>query len=325
MSRSHPSRRRVVGLGASAGALALLGRPLRAQDGPADLVVLNARVTTMDRARPEAQAVAVREGRFVAVGGAADVQRFVGPATTVIDAEGRRMIPGLNDSHTHKVREGLNYALELRWDGIATLAEAMARLRAMVARTPPGHWVRVVGGFSPNQFAEGRMPTLDELNAVAPDTPVYVLFLYTHALLNRAALAALRVDRATPDNRWPAARIERDQTGLPTGLFVADPAPVILYDSIWRAPQLSFEQALVSTRHFMREQTGWGSPPRSTAAAAIRTGPRTTPSPARCTRRARRRCASAPRPSSNARVGSWRTSAAGPRTIARARATTGSA
>lgn len=258
MLHLQPSRRQFVGLTASASALAMFGAPLSAQDGPAEMVILNARVTTMDPARPDAEAVAIRGGRFVAVGGSADVQPYVGSATIVIDAEGRRMIPGLNDSHTHTVREGLNYALELRWDGIRTLAEAMARLRAMVARTPPGHWVRVVGGFSPNQFEEGRMPTLDELNAVAPDTPVYVLFLYTHALLNRAALAALGVDRATPDNRWPAARIERDSTGLPTGLFVADPAPVILYDSIWRAPQLSFDDALVSTRHFMREQNRLG-------------------------------------------------------------------
>jgi hypothetical protein len=135
----------------------------------------------------------------------------------------------------------------------------MARLRDMVARTPPGHWVRVVGGFSPAQFSDvQRMPTIDELNAIAPDTPVYVLFVYTSAVVNRAALRALGITRETPDNRWPAARLERDAAGNPTGLLIADPAPVILYATLFDAPRLSFEDAMLSTRHFMREQNRLG-------------------------------------------------------------------
>ena len=109
------------------------------------------------------------------------------------------MIPGLIDSHMHVIRGGLNYNLELRWDGVPSLADAMRMLKEQAARTPPPQWVRVVGGFTELQFAEKRLPTLDELNAAAPDTPVFILHLYDRALLNRAALRAVGYTRDTPE------------------------------------------------------------------------------------------------------------------------------
>lgn len=256
----NPSRRDVVGGIAAAGVMpskAIAGAP--AMTDRADMIVKNARITTMNRAQPTATAAAIKYGRFLAVGSDDDIATLKGPETIEIDAENQVLIPGLNDTHTHTVREGLNYSLELRWDGISTFAEAMDRLKQMIKKTPPGHWVRVVGGFSPWQFGDDkRMPTLDEINALAPDTPVYVLFVYTHAIVNRAALRALKIDRSTPDNRYPAAKIERDGQGNPTGMLIADPAPVILYSTLFDAPRLSFEEALLSTRHFMREQNRLG-------------------------------------------------------------------
>jgi predicted amidohydrolase YtcJ len=96
--------------------------------------------------------------------------RAAAPDATVIDAQARRVIPGLIDSHTHVIRGGLNYNMELRWDGVPSLSDAMRMLKEQVARTPPPQWVRVVGGFTENQFAEKRLPTIDELNSIAPDT-----------------------------------------------------------------------------------------------------------------------------------------------------------
>ena len=125
--------------------------------------------------------------------------RVAGPRTRVVDAGGRRVIPGLIDSHIHVIRGGLNYNLELRWDGVRSLADAMAMLKAQVARTPAPQWVRVVGGFTEHQFAEKRLPTLEEINAAAPDTPVFILHLYDRALLNRAALRAVGYTRDTPE------------------------------------------------------------------------------------------------------------------------------
>lgn len=221
----------------------------------AELIVHNARIATL--ATPgsgtpaQTRALAVRDGRVLAVGNEAAVMAHAGPETRIVDAGGRRLVPGLNDSHTHLIRGGLNYNLELRWDGVPSLAEAMAMLRAQVERTPPPQWVRVVGGFSEHQFAEKRLPTLAELNALAPDTPVFLLHLYDRALLNRAALRAVGYDRHTPDP--PGGLIERDKAGNPTGLLLARPNALILYATLARGPRLPVEYQANSTRHFMRE------------------------------------------------------------------------
>ncbi len=182
-------------------------------------IIRNARITTLDPARPETEAIAVRDGRVLATGSERDVRAAAGDAAEVIDAGGRRVIPGLNDSHTHLIRGGLNFNMELRWEGVPSLAEALAMLKRQAARTPPPQWVRVVGGWSEFQFAERRMPTLDEINAAAPDTPVFVLHLYGRALLNRAALRTLGIGPQTPD---PAGGvIEKDARGKPTGMLIA--------------------------------------------------------------------------------------------------------
>ena len=217
----------------------------------ADLIVCNARVATVDPGRPEAQAFAVAGNRFVAVGDDAEVLRRRGGATRVIDVRGRRVIPGLIDSHIHVIRGGLNYNLELRWDGVPSLADAMRMLAAQVARTPAPQWVRVVGGFTEHQFAERRLPTLDELNAVAPDTPVFILHLYDRALLNAAALRAVGYTRDTPDP--PGGEIHRGARGEPTGLLLARPNATLLYSALARGPKLPYEYQLNSTRQFMRE------------------------------------------------------------------------
>ncbi|HEX7840270.1 MAG TPA: amidohydrolase [Kofleriaceae bacterium] len=217
----------------------------------ADLIVRNARVATVDREQPQAQAFAVASNRFIAVGDESEVMQHQGRATRVIDAGGRRVIPGLIDSHIHVIRGGLSYNLELRWDGVPSLADAMRMLKAQVARTPAPQWVRVVGGFTDQQFAEKRLPTLDELNAIAPDTPVFILHLYDRALLNAAALRAAGYTRDTPDP--PGSEIVRGAGGEPTGLLLARPNALLLYSALARGPKLPYEYQLNSTRHYMRE------------------------------------------------------------------------
>ena len=217
----------------------------------ADTVFIHGRVTTLDRAQPEAEALAVADGMVMAVGATADVLQHAGPATRRIDLRGRRVIPGLNDSHTHLIRAGLNYNMELRWDGVPTLADAMAMLREQVRRTPAPQWVRVVGGFSEMQFAERRLPTLDEINAVAPDTPVFILHLYDRALLNGAALRAVGYTRDTPNP--PGSEIERNARGEPTGLLLARPNALILYSALAKGPRLDPDDQVNSSRLYMRE------------------------------------------------------------------------
>ncbi|MBS0320919.1 MAG: amidohydrolase, partial [Proteobacteria bacterium] len=162
-----------------------------------------------------------------------------------------RVLPGLIDNHTHVIRGGLNFNLELRWDGVTSLADAMAMLKRQVAITPPPQWVRVVGGFTAHQFNEKRLPTIDELNAVAPDTPVFILHLYDRALLNGAALRAVGYTRDTPAP--PGGEIVKDSAGNPTGLLLAKPNAAILYATLARGPRLPHDYQLNSTRHFMRE------------------------------------------------------------------------
>ncbi|HEY9510420.1 MAG TPA: amidohydrolase family protein, partial [Verrucomicrobiae bacterium] len=135
-----------------------------------DLILHNGRITTLDSTHSEATNVVINEGRFVGIDNSDKYER--GPNTKVIDLQGRRVIPGLNDSHLHVIRGGLNYNLELRWDGVPSLADGLRMLKEQAQRTPIGQWVRIVGGWSEFQFAERRMPTLDEINAAAPDTPV---------------------------------------------------------------------------------------------------------------------------------------------------------
>ncbi|MFC3106372.1 amidohydrolase [Undibacterium arcticum] len=216
-----------------------------------DLIYTNGRFTTLDKGNPTAEAVAVSNGRFLAVGSDQEVRALADTNTRVVDLKGRRIIPGLIDSHIHVIRGGLNYNLELRWDGVRSLSEAMTMLRRQVAVTPPPQWVRVVGGFTEQQFTEKRLPTLAELNAVAPDTPVFILHLYDRALLNGAALRAAGYTKDTPNP--PGGEIERDARGEPTGLLLAKPNALLLYAALAKGPKLPVEYQINSTRHFMRE------------------------------------------------------------------------
>ncbi|WP_199098442.1 amidohydrolase [Dyella sp. ASV21] len=215
------------------------------------LIVHNARIHTGVAHRPEVQALAVTGRRIAAVGTNGQIRSLAGPATVVVDAGKRRVIPGLIDAHLHLVRGGLSYNLELRWDGVPTLDEAMQGLRAQLARTPSPQWVRVVGGFSRHQFAEKRLPALSELNALAPDTPVCLLHLGELALLNQAALRACGYSRMTRDP--PGAHFEWDPSGAPTGLLLAAPETQPLYAILAQAPSLPLEYRTNATRHFMRD------------------------------------------------------------------------
>ncbi len=222
---------------------------------PTDIILHNAKIAT-NSVQSFAEAIAIEDGKIAAAGTNEEILRQRGPATQVIDLEGKTVIPGLNDSHMHPIRGGLNYNMELRWDGVPSLADALRMLKEQAARTPPPQWVRVIGGWTEFQFAERRMPTLEEINAVAPDTPVFVLHLYDRAWLNGAALRAVGYTKDTPDP--PGGEIERDKQGNPTGLIIARPNAMMLYSSLAKGPKLSPSDQMNSTRQFMRELNRFG-------------------------------------------------------------------
>jgi hypothetical protein len=216
-----------------------------------DLILHHGLLTTLDRSNPAATAVAIKDGLFTAVGHDREIMPLAGASTEIIDLRGRRALPGLIDNHLHIIRGGLNFNMELRWDGVRSLSDAMNMLKRQVAITPPPQWVRVVGGFTEYQFEEKRLPTIEELNAVAPDTPVFLLHLYDRAILNGAALRAVGYTKDTPEPL--GGEIVRDASGNPTGLLLAKPNANILYATLAKGPKLPFDYQVNSTRHFMRE------------------------------------------------------------------------
>jgi len=258
----NPNRRGFLkgGLAAGAAGIALttpMGQLMAQMNGPADMVVRNAKVTTIDPMNRNAQAFAIKNGLFYRVGSNSDMADLVGPNTTTIDAQNHRVIPGLNDSHTHGIREGLVYGLELRWDWVDSVEEALAMLAEEVKHTPEGQWIRVVGGYSWEQFREKRMPTLEEINKVAPNHPVYIFYLYAYGMLNKKAIEVLEYDDA-PIDLYHKGRIEKDASGKSTGIITAAPSGLIMYKTLTKLPTKSRDAQILGNRHFMNEMNVLG-------------------------------------------------------------------
>jgi predicted amidohydrolase YtcJ len=212
----------------------------------ADLVVTNGRIATLDAGSRVAQALAVRDGRILAVGSNAEIQALAGPATRQVDAGGRALIPGLIDSHMHSVRAALSYSTEVNWIGASTIAEAMDRLR-QGARARPGRWIIVAGGWTELQFAEKRKPTLAEVMAAVPDNPVWIQMFYSHLLLTPKAQETLGVAAST----LPAGMALEREGGNPTGWVTANIVNMsTLFDKL---PRPTFEDNITGTRQFYSE------------------------------------------------------------------------
>lgn len=214
----------------------------------ADLIVYNAKVAT-EVEGTFAEAFAVKDGNFLKIGTSETILELMGENSRVIDAQGKTVIPGLNDSHTHLIREGLNYNSELRWDGVRSIKEALDMLKEQAQRTPDGQWIRVVGGWGEHQFEEKRLPTLQEINEAVPDKPVYILYLYSYGYLNQRGIETLGYDIRT---KFPGGEAQL-QDGKPTGFLVAKPSALLLYKTLTQLPKLTKEEQINSTLHFYRE------------------------------------------------------------------------
>jgi hypothetical protein len=232
---AQPTRRQALGAAATLGIASSFRKEAMSASSAPDMILHNGRITTLDRAKPAPEAVAITNGRFSAVGDAADILPTAGPAHGVVDLGGKRLIPGLIDNHLHVIRGGLNFNMELRWDGVRSAGRRDGHAEEAGAITPPPQWVRIVGGFTEHQFAEKRLPTLEEINAAAPDTPVFILHLYDRALLNGAALRAVGYTKDTPNP--PGGEIQRAPDGTPTGLLLAKPNATILYATLAKGPE----------------------------------------------------------------------------------------
>lgn len=222
----------------------LLAPSLLGQD--ADTILINGKILTADAAFSTQQALALRDGKIAAVGTTAQIRKLAGAKAKVIDLGGRTVIPGLIDSHMHAIRAASFFAAETNWAGVATLAEALGRIRQSSNAKPAGEWVVVGGGWKPEQFQEKRLPTQAELTEAAGDHPAYVQLLYDSALMNQRGLDALRI---TSDADLPAgAKLDRDASGKPTGGITG--GIVALFN---RLPRPALAQQVEGTRKFFRE------------------------------------------------------------------------
>lgn len=217
----------------------------------ADLIYFNGQFKGSGTFDKSVTAVAITNKKFVKFDSDDEILKLKDKNTKLIDLKNKLVIPGLNDSHIHLIRGGLNFNMELRWDGIKSLSDALFILKEQAERTPPPQWVRVIGGWTEFQFKEKRMPTLDEINSVSKDTPVFIMHLYDRALLNKAALKAIGYDKNTKE--MPGTSIQRDKEGNPTGMLIATPNAIILYSTLAQGPKLNKEDQINSTLHFMRE------------------------------------------------------------------------
>ncbi len=216
--------------------------PLRNDSSGADLIVFNANIFTGNLAQPAASAFAVTQGRIYSVGSDDEILDLRDYSTQVIDAGGRRLISGINDAHIHLLNEA-NYTYNVRWDGVPTLHRALTMLREQAERTPEGHWVKVIGGWSPYQFEENRFPTMEELRQAVPNCPLLVQYAYNRVFMNELAMQTLGVGT----DRFPDLQViefEKDEQGNYTGVVYGDTFGFLALETL--APQPNFEEQLNS-------------------------------------------------------------------------------
>jgi hypothetical protein len=215
---------------------------------PPDLVLLDGKIVTVDAESSLREALAIRDGKISSVGTTAEIRRLAGPATRVVELEGRTVTPGLIDSHLHAVRAALSFSTEVNWIGARSLREALARIGDAARRRPPGSWLIVAGGWNELQFTERRRPTQAELEAAAPNNPVYVQLGYGWAVMTDDGFAQLGI-RSEAD--LPAGgTLVRDGERLIGAISGGQAAIIALFD---RLPKPTFAEQVQGTREFFRE------------------------------------------------------------------------
>jgi predicted amidohydrolase YtcJ len=224
---------------------ALLAAPAAPAEKPADLVLTGGIVITLDPGHPRATAVAVRDGRIVAVGDEAQVKPFLGSATRRMDLAGRAVVPGLTDAHVHV--EGLGAALEsLDLVGAATREEECRRVAARARTLKPGEWL-LGRGWDQNVWPGQQFPTAADLDRVSGRHPVYLTRVDGHAgWANSKALALAGIGAKTPDPT--GGRLIRDAEGAPTGVLI-DGAQALLTAKIPGPPRVVRKRRLVAGLH----------------------------------------------------------------------------
>jgi len=213
----------------------------------ADTVLLNGKILTIDNQFSTREALAIREGKIVALGTSAEMKKLAGPKSRAIDLQSRTVIPGLIDNHMHAIRAAQTFSTEVNWIGAPSLAEALGRIHDAAQTMKPSSWLIVVTPpATTDAFKEHRRPTQAELTAAAPNNPVYVQLGYGWAMMTPRAFEALNIKN---DADLPGgAKLEKDASGKPTGVVTGNMVPV--FDLL---PKPTFEEQVEGTKEFFRE------------------------------------------------------------------------
>jgi len=215
----------------------------------AETILINGKILTVDAQFSIQEALAVREGKILAIGKTADVRKLADSRTRVIDLQGRTVIPGLIDSHLHGIRAALSFSTEVNWIGASSLDDALGRIRQAARTMKPGAWLIVAGGWNVQQFKEKRVPTQAELIAAAPNNPAYVQLGYGWAMITPAGYKALSI--VSESDLPSGGRFEKGSDGKPTGAVVGGQNAIIaLFDKL---PKPSLEDEVEGTKLFFRE------------------------------------------------------------------------
>jgi predicted amidohydrolase YtcJ len=215
---------------------------------PPDLVLVDGKIVTVDAESSIREALAIRDDKILAVGSSSEIRGLAATNTRIVDLGGRAVIPGLIDSHLHAIRAALSFSTEVNWIGTRSLGEAMARLRAAAHRMPAGAWLIVAGGWNELQFAERRRPTQAELEAAAPNNPVYVQLGYGWVVMTDEGFAELGI---ATEADLPAGGTLGRESGRLTGEVSGGQAAIIaLFE---RLPKPTFADQVRGTKEFFRE------------------------------------------------------------------------
>ncbi len=213
-----------------------------------EIVVINAKLITLDPNNQNAEAFAVQSGKFIRVGTNREIQSLIKPNTQVIDAQGKSIIPGLNDAHIHMVRAGMYWKYEVRLDEATSIQGILDLIRERANNTPRGTWILTLGGWHPSQIKERRMPTLAELDLVAPHHPVYIQALRDMGQMNSRAIEKSAIQATTS---LPAGvRIGKDTSGNFNGLIQGFNGQVLALKAF---PSLSLDEKIEGLKLVMRD------------------------------------------------------------------------
>jgi predicted amidohydrolase YtcJ len=200
--------------------------PTLAQSAQADLILIHGEVLTVDANDMVAQAIAVRRGLILKVGTDAEVQAVAAPNARIIDLEGHTATPGLIDTHAHIADGGVDELFGIKLSDATSVAAIVARVKAKVQLAKAGDWI-TGAGWDEGKLSEHRYPTAADLDAVAPDNPVWLIHTTGHyGVANSLAMKLAAIGAATPDP--PASTIDRDVEGRPTGVFKEDAAMALI-------------------------------------------------------------------------------------------------